>query len=45
MALRDSSRMDRTSVFPARYSFVLARQNGWLIAHQHSSLQREPQGA
>jgi uncharacterized protein (TIGR02246 family) len=28
----------QTSIFPARYSFVLVRQDGaWMIAHQHSS--------
>jgi uncharacterized protein (TIGR02246 family) len=28
----------QTSIFPARYSFVLVKQDGaWMIAHQHSS--------
>jgi len=31
--------------FPARYSFVLAKQNGaWTIAHQHSSFMLKPAG-
>jgi uncharacterized protein (TIGR02246 family) len=31
--------------FPARYSFVLVKQNGaWMIAHQHSSLLPKPIG-
>jgi hypothetical protein len=33
-------------VFPARYSFVLAGQNGgWTIAHQHSSFMPKPGGS
>ena len=35
----------QTAVFPARYSFVLVKQNGaWLIAHQHSSILPKPAG-
>jgi uncharacterized protein (TIGR02246 family) len=31
--------------FPARYSFVLVKQNGaWMIAHQHSSFLPKPIG-
>lgn len=33
------------STFPARYSFVLMKQNGaWMIAHQHSSFLPKPAG-
>jgi uncharacterized protein (TIGR02246 family) len=35
----------KTVVFPARYSFVLVKQNGeWMIAHQHSSFLPKPIG-
>ncbi len=35
----------QTTSFPARYSFVLVKQNGaWMIAHQHSSLLPKPIG-
>jgi uncharacterized protein (TIGR02246 family) len=35
----------QTALLPARYSFVLVKQNGeWLIAHQHSSFLPEPMG-
>jgi hypothetical protein len=34
-----------TAIFPARYSFVLVKQNAaWMIAHQHSSIQPKPAG-
>jgi uncharacterized protein (TIGR02246 family) len=33
----------QAATFPARYSFVLARvDDGWLIAHEHSSLVPKP---
>jgi hypothetical protein len=36
----------QTTIFPARYSFVLVKQNdGWMIAHQHSSFLPKPAGA
>jgi hypothetical protein len=35
----------RTMLLPARYSFVLTRQNdAWAIAHQHSSFMPKPAG-
>ena len=35
----------QTTIFPARYSFVLVRQDGtWMIAHQHSSILPMPVG-
>jgi uncharacterized protein (TIGR02246 family) len=35
----------QTTIFPARYSFVLVKQNGaWMIAHQHSSILPTPAG-
>ena len=35
----------QTTAFPARYSFVLVKQNGaWAIAHQHSSFMPKPPG-
>jgi uncharacterized protein (TIGR02246 family) len=35
----------QTMSFPARYSFVLVKQNGaWMIAHQHSSMLPKPAG-
>jgi uncharacterized protein (TIGR02246 family) len=35
----------QTALFPARYSFVLVKQNGgWMIAHQHSSFLPKPIG-
>jgi uncharacterized protein (TIGR02246 family) len=35
----------QTALFPARYSFVLVKQNGvWMIAHQHSSFLPKPAG-
>jgi uncharacterized protein (TIGR02246 family) len=35
----------QTALFPARYSFVLLKQNGaWMIAHQHSSFLPKPIG-
>jgi uncharacterized protein (TIGR02246 family) len=35
----------QATIFPARYSFVLVKQNdGWLIAHQHSSFLPKPAG-
>jgi uncharacterized protein (TIGR02246 family) len=35
----------QTTSFPARYSFVLVKQNGaWMIAHQHSSILPKPIG-
>jgi uncharacterized protein (TIGR02246 family) len=39
-----SRQMDgQTAVFPARYSFVLAKHDGaWLIAHHHSSMLPTP---
>jgi uncharacterized protein (TIGR02246 family) len=36
----------QTALFPARYSFVLLKQNGaWMIAHQHSSFLPKPIGS
>jgi uncharacterized protein (TIGR02246 family) len=33
------------SIFPARYTFLLVKQNrAWLIAHQHSSMLPNPGG-
>ena len=33
------------SIFPARYTFLLVKQNDvWLIAHQHSSILPKPAG-
>jgi uncharacterized protein (TIGR02246 family) len=33
------------SIFPARYTFLLVKQNSaWLIAHQHSSMLPKPGG-
>jgi hypothetical protein len=33
------------SIFPARYTFLLIKQNSaWLIAHQHSSMLPKPAG-
>jgi uncharacterized protein (TIGR02246 family) len=35
----------KATTFPARYSFVLVKQNGaWMIAHQHSSILPKPSG-
>jgi hypothetical protein len=35
----------QTTIFPARYSFVLVKQNdGWMIARQHSSFLPKPAG-
>ena len=35
----------QTTIFPARYSFVLVKQNDrWMIAHQHSSFLPKPAG-
>jgi hypothetical protein len=35
----------KATTFPARYSFVLVKQNGaWMIAHQHSSFLPKPIG-
>jgi uncharacterized protein (TIGR02246 family) len=35
----------QTAIFPARYSFVLVKQDdAWMIAHQHSSLLPKPAG-
>jgi uncharacterized protein (TIGR02246 family) len=35
----------QTTIFPARYSFVLVKQDGaWTIAHQHSSILPIPVG-
>ncbi len=35
----------QTTIFPARYSFVLVKQNDrWMIAHQHSSFLPTPPG-
>jgi uncharacterized protein (TIGR02246 family) len=36
----------KATTFPARYSFVLVKQNGeWIIAHQHSSFLPKPIGS
>jgi|ERR1700676_3299347 len=36
----------QTTIFPARYSFVLVKQGGaWMIAHQHSSIVPKPMGS
>jgi uncharacterized protein (TIGR02246 family) len=35
----------QTANFPARYSFMLTKQDGaWMIAHQHSSILPKPAG-
>ena len=35
----------QTTIIPARYSFVLVKQNAsWMIAHQHSSFLPKPAG-
>jgi|SRR5271169_4523807 len=35
----------QTTIYPARYSFFLVKQNGgWMIAHQHSSFLPKPAG-
>jgi hypothetical protein len=35
----------QAATFPARHSFVLAKQSGaWVIAHQHSSFLPKPAG-
>jgi uncharacterized protein (TIGR02246 family) len=35
----------QTAIFPARYSFVLVKQDGgWMILHHHSSMLPEPLG-
>jgi uncharacterized protein (TIGR02246 family) len=36
---------EKTTIFPARYSFVLVKPNGgWMIVHQHSSFMPKPIG-
>jgi uncharacterized protein (TIGR02246 family) len=35
----------QTAIFPARYSFMLTKQDGaWMISHQHSSILPKPAG-